>query len=147
MRDPELGQHIGKNPVHQARPRAPKAYQTESVKSLTDEELDKLVSFVARKAEAGDLVGKRDYAILLLFMATGMRRQEIISLRGRDVKADETLILTNRVKGGTYVGRGVDDPQVKGALFDYLHSAKRLEVLKTDGPLWTGCGANDDSSA
>jgi integrase len=137
MRDPELGQHIGKNPVHQARPRAPKAYQTESVKSLTDEELDRLVSFVARKAESGDLVGKRDYAVLLLFMATGMRRQEVISLRGRDVKADETLILTNRIKGGTYVGREVDDPQVKEALFDYLRAAKRLDVFRTDGPLWT----------
>jgi integrase len=137
MKDAELGQHIGRNPVHQARPRAPKAYQTESVKSLTDEELDKLVSVVARKAELGNLVGKRDYAILLLFMATGMRRQEIISLRGRDVKVDNTLILTNRIKGGTYVGREVDDPQVREALFDYLRAAKRLEVLRTDGPLWT----------
>lgn len=137
MRDPELGQQIGKNPVHQARPRAPKAYQTESVKSLTDEELDKLVSVVARKAEAGELVGKRDYAILLLFMATGMRRQEILSLRGRDIKVDEELVLTNRIKGGTYIGREVDDPIVKEALLDYLRSAKRLEVFKTDGPLWT----------
>jgi integrase len=137
MKDPELGQHIWKNPVHQARPRAPKAYQTESVKSLTDEELDKLVSVLARKAEAGELVGKRDYAILLLFMATGMRRQEVLSLRGRDVKVDDTLVLTNRIKGGTYVGREVDDPQVKEALLDYLRSAKRLEVLRTDGPLWT----------
>lgn len=137
MRDPELGQHIGKNPVHQARPRAPKAYQTESVKSLTDEELDRLVSVVARKAEAGELVGKRDYAILLLFMATGMRRQEVLSLRGRDVKINDALILTNRIKGGAYVGREVDDPQVKEALLDYLRSAKRLEVLRTDGPLWT----------
>jgi integrase len=137
MRDPELDQHIGKNPVHQARPCAPKAYQTESVKSLTDEELDKLVSVVAKKAETGELVGKRDYAILLLFMATGMRRQEVLSLRGKDVKTDDTLVLTNRIKGGTYVGREVDDPQVKDALLDYLRSAKRLEVFRTDGPLWT----------
>lgn len=137
MKDPELGRHIGKNPVHQARPRAPKAYQTESVKSLTDEELDKLVSVVAGKAEKGELVGKRDYAILLLFMATGMRRQEVLSLRGRDVKVDDTLILTNRIKGGTYIGREVDDPNVREALLDYLRSAKRLEVFRTDGPLWT----------
>jgi integrase/recombinase XerC/integrase/recombinase XerD len=116
---------------------APKAYQTESVKSLTEEELDNLVSVVGRKAQSGDLVGKRDYAILLLFMATGMRRNEIISLRGRDIKIDETLILTNRVKGGSYIGREVSDPLVKDALFDYLRAAQRLSVLKTDGPLWT----------
>jgi integrase len=66
---------------------------------LTDEEPDRLVSFVARKAASGYLVGKRDYAILLLFMATGMRRQEVLSLRGRDVKVDNTPVLTNRIKG------------------------------------------------
>lgn len=110
MRDPELGTHIGRNPTVQARPRAPKAYQTESVKSLTDQELDNLISVVAHKAQDGSVIGKRDYAILLLFMATGMRRNEVISLRGRDVRLDETLILTNRVKGGSYIGREVGDP-------------------------------------
>lgn len=137
MRDAELSQHVGRNPAHQARTRAPKAYQTESVKSLSDEEAEKLLPVVKRKAAAGDVVGKRDYAILLLFMATGMRRQEVISLRGREVKLGDTLILTSRVKGGAYVGREVSDPFVKDALLDYLRAAKRLEVLKTDGPLWT----------
>jgi integrase len=66
-----------------------------------------------------------------------MRRQEMISLHGRDVKADDVLILTNRIKGGTYVGREVDDPQVKETLFDYLRLAKRLDVFRTDGQLWT----------
>lgn len=137
MRDPELGRHIERNPARQARTHAPKAYQTESVKSLSDEEVEKLLSVVERKAASGDVVGKRDYAILLLFMATGMRRQEVISLRGREVKLGETLILTNRAKGGAYIGREVNDPFVKNALLDYLRAAKRLEVLKTDGPLWT----------
>lgn len=137
MRDPELGSHIGRNPAAQARPRAPKAYQTESVKSLTDQELNNLISVLASKAQAGSIIGKRDYAILLLFMATGMRRNEVISLRGRDIRMDETLILTNRVKGGSYIGREVGDPLVKEALLDYLGAAGRLEVLKNDGPLWT----------
>jgi integrase/recombinase XerC len=137
MQIPELSQHIGRNPVSQARPRSPKAYQTASVKSLTDEELEKLVSVVSRKAQAGELVGKRDYAILMFFMATGMRRSEVISLRGRDLKLDETLIVTNRVKGGTYIGREVSEPLVREALLEYLRAAHRLEVLKNDGPLWT----------
>lgn len=138
MRDPELGHCIGRNPAIQARPRAPKAYQTESVKSLTDEELEGLVSVVEKKANSGDLVGKRDYAILLFFMATGMRRNEIISLRGRDLRIEQDrLILTNRIKGGTYVGREVGDPLVRDALLDYLSAAERMSVFKTDGPLWT----------
>jgi integrase len=137
MRDPELGGLIGKNPVSQARPRAPKPYQTESVKALTDEELERLLETVGRKAAAGDVVGKRDYSLLLLFVATGMRRAEILSLRGRDVRADESLILTSRIKGGNYAGREVAEPRVREALLDYLTAAGRLDVLKTDGPVWT----------
>jgi integrase len=137
MRDPELGGLISKNPVSQARPRAPKPYQTESVKALTDKEVEKLLETVERKAAAGDVVGKRDYALLLLFMATGMRRAEILSLRGRDVRVDDGLILTSRVKGGNYAGREVAEPRVREALLDYLAAAGRLDVLSTDGPVWT----------
>jgi len=137
LRDPELGRYIRKNPVEQARPRAPKAYQTESVKSLTDEELGKLLTVVAARAAAGDVVGKRDYALLLLFVATGMRRAEILGLRGRDLRLDEGLVITSRLKGGNYAGREVADPQVREALLDYLSSARRLHVLRTDAPVWT----------
>jgi len=137
MRDMEIGSYIKTNPARLARPKAPKAYQTESAKSLSDAELEALVSIVRQKALSGDIVGKRDYAVLLLFMATGMRRAEIISLRGRDVKIDKSLVLTNRVKGGNYVGREVSDPMVKEALLDYLTAARRLSVFRTDAPIWT----------
>lgn len=137
MRDSKLGAQITANPVVLARPRAPKAYQTESVKSLTDEELGNLLSVVRRKALNGELVGLRDYAILLLLLATGMRRTEVISLRGSDLKLGPTLVLNNRVKGGHYVGREVSDPWVLEALLNYLTSAGRMHVLKTDAPVWT----------
>lgn len=137
LRDPELGSYIKNNPARLACPKAPKAYQTESAKSLSDDELGALISVVRQKANSGDIVGKRDYAILLLFMATGMRRAEVLSLRGRDIKVDESLLLTNRVKGGDYIGREVSDPIVKEALLDYLTSARRLGVFRTDAPLWT----------
>lgn len=136
MRDPALGHHIARNPVARARPRAPKAYQTESVKSLTDEELGALLAVVAERA-AEDIVGKRDYALLLLFVATGMRRAEILSLRGRDIRLEDGLVITSRVKGGNYAGREVADPCVRQALLDYLSAAGRLHVLKTDAPVWT----------
>lgn len=137
MRDKRLGHLIGSNPVQFARPKAPKAYQTESSKSLTDDELESLVSVVRRKAEAGDIVGKRDYAILLLFIASGKRRTEILSLRGRDVKVDKTLIINNRIKGGDFIRYEIADPTVKDALIDYLTEARRLNVFRNDGPLWT----------
>jgi integrase len=137
LRDPALGSFIKSNPARLARPKAPKAYQTESSKSLSDEELESLISVVRQKALSGDIVGKRDYAILLLFLATGMRRTEILSLRGRDIKVNKSLVLTNRVKGGDYIGREVSDPIVKEALVDYLNAVHRLSVFRNDAPIWT----------
>jgi site-specific recombinase XerD len=137
IRDPEIGQHLRGNPARLARPKAPKPYQTESVKAMSDEEVQALVGIVHGRAHEGSVVGKRDYALLLMYLATGLRRNEVISLRGRDVHADETLILAYRAKGGDYRSREVREPQVKEALLDYLSAAGRMHALKTDAPLWT----------
>jgi integrase len=82
MRDPTLGQVINNNPVRLARPKAPKAYQTESSKALDDAQLRTLVSVVRKRAAKGDIIAKRDLAILLFFLLTGIRRSEVIGLRG-----------------------------------------------------------------
>jgi integrase/recombinase XerD len=136
-RDPEVGRHVRRNPARLARPKAPKPYQTESVKALSDEEVGALVAAVKRRAQTGDVVGKRDYALLLLYLATGLRRQEAIGLHGKDVHVGETLVLEYRAKGGDYRSREVREPQVKEALLDYLTTSDRLHALKTDAPLWT----------
>jgi site-specific recombinase XerD len=137
MRDPEAGRHVRRNPARLARPKAPKPYQTESVKALSDGEVGALVGAVRRRAQAGDVVGKRDYALLLLYLATGLRRQEAIGLRGKDVHVGETLVLEYRAKGGDYRSREVREPQVKEALLDYLNACGRMHALRTDAPLWT----------
>lgn len=137
MREPALRGQIGSNPARLALPKAPKAYQTESVKAWTDEQLQAIVKVVRAKAAAGEVVGKRDYALLLFYLVTGMRRQEVISLRGGDIKIDEYITLTGKVKGGDYVGREVRDPLLREALLDYLHSSGRFPALKTGSPLWT----------
>lgn len=138
MRDPTLGRAIRHNPVSLARPRAPRAYQTESSKALDDAQLRTLLGVVRKKTASGDVVAKRDLAILLFFLTTGMRRNEVIGLRGGDVeRRDDLLIIRSKVKGGDYVGREVRDPLLKEALVDYLSSCGRMGVLKTDSPLWT----------
>lgn len=138
MRDPALGPFIKGNPADFARPKSPKPYQTESSKALDDEQVSALVRVVMRKATAGDVVGKRDYALLLLFITTGMRRQEVIGLRGSDVELrDDDLVVRCRVKGGDYVGRAVNEPLVREALLDYLESCGRTNALGSDRPLWT----------
>jgi site-specific recombinase XerD len=138
MRDSKIGSLIISNPVILARPKAPKPYQTDASKSLTDEEIEALVDVVRQRAETGDIVGKRDYAILLLYLATGMRRNEVISLRGKDLRiTDDGIVLGGRVKGGHYRAREVNDMEVKAAVEDYLRISKRLHALKTDAPVWT----------
>ncbi|HLM58793.1 MAG TPA: tyrosine-type recombinase/integrase [Pyrinomonadaceae bacterium] len=137
MKDPEVGHYVRRNPARLARPRAPKPYQNESVKALSDEEVAALVAAVRKRANEGTVVAKRDYALLLMFLATGLRRSEAISLSGRDVQMGETLVIAYKAKGGDYRSREVREPQVREALLDYLSSAGRMHVLKTDAPVWT----------
>lgn len=138
MRDPALGQFITSNPAQNARPKCPKPYQTESSKALDDDQLSKLMRVVMESAAEGKVIGKRDYALLLFFITTGMRRQEVISLRGSDVELrKDDLVIRCRVKGGDYVGRAVNEPMVREALIDYLRSCDRMNALGSDRPLWT----------
>ena len=132
----ELG--VRSNPVLLARPRAPKPYQTESSKAWTDGELHRITSVISQQAEGGNLVAKRDLALLLMYTSTGLRREEVIGFRGRDIQiTEEGLIIGGRVKGGRYRAREVRDDEAKAALLNYLTVAKRLHVLKTDAPVWT----------
>lgn len=81
---------------------------------------------------------KRDFAMLLLYLATGMRRSEVIGLRGRDLSfEDDEIIIRCRVKGGDNQNRALDSRRFRAALLDYLRGSRRLHVLRDDGPLWT----------
>lgn len=135
--DPQLQQHISRNPVEMARPKAPKPYQSESRKALDDEELLALLAVVRRKAAAGDLVGQRDYALLLFYVLTGMRRREIIQLRWGDLKINGHITITTQVKGGDYATKEVADPHVREALLTYLRTSDRLATMAPSSPLWT----------
>jgi site-specific recombinase XerD len=138
MADPVLGEHIRSNPAAQARPRYPQPYQSDSVKALTDEEMNRLLEMVKGKADSGSIVAKRDYALLLFFFLTGLRRNEVISLRGRDLEQkDGKLVIKYRRKGGKFVGREVEDASIYEALADYLITARRQNALGSERPLWT----------
>jgi integrase len=138
MADPVLGEHIRANPAVQARPRYPQPYQSESVKALSDEEMNRLLEVVKAKADSGSIVAKRDYALLLFFFLTGLRRNEVISLRGRDLEHKEgRLIIKYRRKGGEFVGREVEEASVYEALMDYLIMSGRQNAISSERPLWT----------
>ncbi|MFP5265218.1 MAG: tyrosine-type recombinase/integrase [Blastocatellia bacterium] len=138
MADPQLGLYIRSNPAAQASPGFPRPYQSESVKAWTDEEMNALLAVVKQSADAGSVIGKRDYALLLFYLFTGLRRNEVIQLRGKDLQwKEDRLIIGYKRKGGKFAGREVSDPTLREAVEDYLQSAKRTEVMKTGGPLWT----------
>jgi integrase len=138
MADSQLGEHIRSNPAAHARPRYPQPYQGESVKALTDREMNNLLQVVRRQADSGSVVAKRDYALLLFFFLTGLRRNELISLRGKDLEHKEgRLVIKYRRKGGKFVGREVEDTSAYEALIDYLSAAQRKSVIGSERPLWT----------
>jgi len=138
MKDPTLGRFITINPARLARPKCPKAYQTESAKAWSDEQLKALIGVITKRAATGDMVGLRDRALLLFYVTTGMRRNEVIALRGTNIELkDDGLIVWSRVKGGDYIGREVRDPMVCAALLDYLKGCDRMNVIQSERPLWT----------
>jgi site-specific recombinase XerD len=138
MHDPTLGQHLRQNPVCPAMPKRPTSYQTEATKAYSDEEMNALLAAVRVEAEGGSMKAKRDYSLLLLFFLSGLRRREIISLRGKDVELKgEGMIIHYRRKGGRYQGRELLEPSAAKALISYLEFAGRGDVLGTERALWT----------
>ena len=139
MKEPILAAWIRFNPVRLVRSKAPKPYQSRSVKSLTDSELKALHETIAGQSTDDNLVGLRDYALWLMFITSGLRRAEILNLRGCDVEYyGEGLRIRTRLKGGEYTTRLLDEPAVREALDRYLRESKHYTVLtrKEASPLW-----------
>ncbi len=96
-----------------------------------------LLTVVKIKADASNIVGKRNYTLLLFYFATGMRRSEVMRPRWGDIRINDAVTITARVKGRDQVGREMADPRVKDALLDYLKASGRLEAMDVETPLWT----------
>lgn len=125
------------NPVAAARPKSPKPYQSDSTKSLTDEEVRALAGVIRAHADSGDIVARRDYAIFLTLLLTGLRRAEVIRLKWENVNLSGlSPTITFRAKGGTIVTREVDG-RVRDTIIEYLNASGRLGTLRPDSPLWT----------
>jgi integrase len=89
------------------------------------------------EANEGSIHALRDYAVTLLYLYSGLRRNEIIELRGGDVELRKgVLIVRSKLKGGKYQTREVAQVEVRKALLAYLKKSKRLSVLHTKELLW-----------
>jgi integrase/recombinase XerD len=144
MQDAGLKEQIHRNPARLARPKAPRPYSGEKAKALDDDEVVALLEVVKAKADAGDLNGLRDYAMLLLFLGTGKRRSEIVNLRRRDVNMRSApnghLVLAFKLKGGEQerVELIEDEPRpALSAFLSYLAATGReLAGMEPNTPIW-----------
>jgi hypothetical protein len=100
-----------------ARPRFPRPYQSESVKAWSDDEMNALLAVVKRLAESGSVVSKRDYPLLLFYLFTSLRRNEVISLRGKDLeRKDDKLIYRLQAQGWQVCRQGSERCDSLGSL-------------------------------
>ena len=134
MKDDTLRGMISHNPVDLARPNSPRAY--EGSQALTDDELAALLGGVKAKADAGELVALRDYALLLFFVLSGHRREEVLRLTWGNLKKNGVLSVRFLNKGGDYTSEEVN-LLCWDALVDYLRAAGRLDAMTPATPLWT----------
>jgi integrase len=124
------------NPVDPIRPKAPKAYSSESTQALADSDVKALLGVIRRRAK-NDIIGKRDYAMLLFYLLTGMRRSEVCRLRWGDLTFSERAITIRvRVKGGERVNIELKEHAAREALLDYLRAGARLDAIADGDPLW-----------
>jgi site-specific recombinase XerD len=81
----------------------------------TEEEIDKLLKSVDR----GNIVGKRDYAILVLAAYLGLRASDISRLRFQNLHWDQNTIILRQYKTGKNISLPLL-PVVGNALLDYI---------------------------
>lgn len=92
--------------------------------------------------DASTVKGKRDYAMLLTFLLTGLRRKELANIKAGDIqKRGEKLYLTYYIKGGTKIVR---DLPVKcwTAIQAYLKVSGR--VTNSNSPLFVAVNGPKD---
>lgn len=136
--DAELGKIIQFNPAKVSLPKSPKPYKSETTKALSRDELFALISIVEEYAKSLKPLYLRDYAILQLFLVTGKRREEIISLQGKSIQIKKTrFLIQTLVKGGYFVTFEMSDPIAQDALYNYLEATGRgKEIFGKNQPLW-----------
>ncbi|MBC8160812.1 MAG: tyrosine-type recombinase/integrase [Roseiflexaceae bacterium] len=134
---PQLAESIPINPVDLARPRRDAPYSSPKTQPWTTEQTKALLAHIREQAATGKLIAKRDYALMLMYMTTGLRRREIIQLRGADVQlAQDGLVLNVAMNGGARKTVGIDAPQLVTALQAYIEASGRTLPLDGDTPLW-----------
>ncbi len=94
--------------------------------------------------------GKRDYALLVLALATGRRASELAALRWRhlQINGSQVRVTWERCKGGKMM---FDELNIRtsAALLSYLQSiyGSNLASLPGDAPIWVSCSRQNAGRA
>jgi len=93
-------------------------------KALTSEEIHQSIANLNRLT----LSGKRDYALLLIFLSTGRRTNEVLTLQCKHLQIERTgtTIYFDHCKGAKKMKDALE-PRVHQALVDYLQTAFECE--------------------
>lgn len=113
-----------------------KVTQYQSSKALTHEQTKQGLESIDRSTQRG----KRDYAILSVFLATGRRLSEVAGLQSQDIYVSRAGIVTLNfpdLKGGKEISDRLDEATSK-ALLLWLHDyyGASLMTLPPETPLW-----------
>jgi len=100
-------------------------------RGLEVEELQRLLGVIP-----DTVVGKRDRAIILTAVFTGLRRQEIIGLKAGDLTRNGAVYYNVRVKGGTTRRRELPEPAFNAIVDALVADGRPLEGLGPDDSLF-----------
>jgi site-specific recombinase XerD len=137
-RHPTLAAALPHNPALLERPTRTKPYQSRGTKAWSTAEVNTLLRYVKQLAEEGSIPAIRDYALLVIYILTGLRRREVIQLRAGDLAWDgEALLLMTQMKGGQTRTKHIEAPIAGAAMRAYLAATDRdLAALPPEAPLW-----------
>jgi site-specific recombinase XerD len=112
-------------------------------RGLSAEEVRRLLAVVP-----GTVAGRRDRALLLIFVLTGRRRSEVIGLTAGDISVEgETAYYTYRGKGGKRGRRELPGPAYEALCATLADAGLSLADMEPTAPLWqAGAGTRGITS-
>lgn len=88
-------------------------------KAITQEQISKIISTIALNCTGDAFTNKRDLLIISLFIYTGVRRNELLSLRIQDVDFESKILFVN---GKTSKGKKDRQIPIHPSLFNLIKS-------------------------
>ena len=124
------------DPVSPVKVKAPKAYSSEKIRALSDDEQTALMQVVRKHADDGEIAAIRDYAYLYWLMTSGHRMNEILQLTMKLFSITGTTVKwTTRVKGGNVINKRAVSKKLADAIQTYVRESGRF-LGNSDAPLW-----------